>query len=262
MNELLEALPPGALVLDLGCAGGSFRVDSGAVTVVRVDLEPARNPEPNFAQADAARLPFRDRCFDLIVSNHSLEHFEDLEAALREIGRISKPGAALYVSVPDASTFTDRLYRWLARGGGHVNAFSSSAELASKIQAVTGLKHIATRTLCSSLSFLNRRNAPKPRPKRLLLLGDGTEASLHLISYFSRLSDRLLGTRLSVYGWALYFGNITAPIDLRPWGNVCVRCGSGHPPERLRDRHWLVPVYSCPDCGARNYFAPGNPHLK
>jgi hypothetical protein len=69
---------------------------------------------------------------------------------------------------------------------------------------------------------------------------------LLLISYLSRLSDRFLHTRLTVYGWALYFGNIATPIDRRPWRNVCIRCGSGHPSAwlssqpNLLGRRWPV----------------------
>jgi methyltransferase family protein len=264
MHELLRALSPGAFVLDLGCAGGSFRTDAYPITVVRVDLESASPAVSNFAHADAARLPFRDHCFDLIVSNHSLEHFENLAGALAEIGRVAKPSAALYVSVPDATTVSDRLYRWLARGGGHVNPFSNAQELALHIQNATGFKHVATRILCTSLSFLNRKNSPARRPRRLLLLGDGTEASLHFISYLSRWSDRFLRTRLSVYGWALYFGNVRVPIDCHPWTNVCVCCGSGHSSDWLVQQGGFVQrrlffwFYSCPSCGTRNLFADDN----
>lgn len=260
MHELLHSLPPGAWVLDLGCGGGSFRA-AGACRIVRVDLERPSSAPSNFVQADAARLPFPKHCFDAIISNHSLEHFDNLTGALREMGRVVKPGGALYVSVPDASTFCDRLYRWLAHGGGHVNPFRSATELAAKIEAATGLKHIATRTLCTSLSFLNRHNAPKPRPRKLWLLGDGTEPSLRLINLLSRSSDRFLHTRLTVYGWAFYFGNVAAPADCPPWTNVCIRCGSGHPsawlssqPYRVR-RRWFLRVYSCPDCETWNLFA-------
>jgi len=263
VNELLTNLSPGARVLDVGCGGGSF-IASQPLTVVGIDLE-AVSPGPvNFARADAARLPFPDRCFDLVVSNHSLEHFEDLAGALQEIARVVKPDGALYVSVPDATTFSDKLYRWLARGGGHVNPFSSAKQLASTIEGATGLKHVATRTLCTSLSFLNRKNARSRRPRKLLLLGGGTEASLLLFTWLSRALDRLLHTRLSVYGWALYFGHIHAPLDCRTWSNVCVRCGSGHPSQLLEQnqlvrRRLLFSMYTCPSCGARNMFSDDGP---
>ena len=135
MHEILENLGPGQRVLDLGSGRGSFDTGLGPFIAIRADLDRPRSSAPNFAQADAARLPFADSAFDAVISNHSLEHFHDLAGSLAEIGRVLKPNGALYVAVPDASTFCDRLYRWLSRGGGHVNAFTSAEELAARIQA-------------------------------------------------------------------------------------------------------------------------------
>ena len=263
MHEILRNLHAGSFVLDLGCAEGSFPHDVTSATVVRVDREAPRNQRgrPGFVQGDAAALPFVNRTFAAVISNHSLEHFEDLCHTLGEIGRVISPGGSLFVAVPDASTLTDRLYRWLARGGGHVNAFTSPSATAAVIERATGLPHVATRTLCSSLSFLNRRNAPRPVPRRLLLLGDGYEWSLFLYVWLSRRFDRLLKTRTSVYGWAFYFGNIVDPIDTETWVNVCIRCGSGCSASSLI-RQALVHsnfcglrIYRCPHCGADNPFA-------
>src|SRR4029077_8355318 len=128
-----------------------------------------------FVQSDAAKLPFADQTFDAVISNHSLEHFDDLVGSLREIGRVISPTGSLFVAVPDASTLTDKLYRWLGRGGGHVNAFTSADKTAALIEQTTAMPHAATKILCSSLSFLNRRNAPRPVPRRLWLLGGGYE---------------------------------------------------------------------------------------
>ena len=211
-----------------------------------------------FVRADAAHLPFRDSTFEAIVSNHSLEHFTDLNGALAELRRVLCESGALFVAVPDASTFTDKLYRWLARGGGHVNAFVSERDTIAKISQATGLPHRATRVLCSSLSFLNRRNSPRPIPRRLILLGAGYEWSLRLYVRLSRRLDRCLGTRLSVYGWAFYFGNVPANISTEPAKNVCIRCGSGTPcsevAHHIRQNAFHVSSYLCPRCGARNPF--------
>lgn len=260
MNELLCTLPHGAVILDIGSGRGSFDTNSSSFTVVRTDLEPQALRTANFVQADAAELPFADHCFDLVISNHSLEHFDDLAGSLQEIGRVVKPNGALYVAVPDATTISDRLYRWLARGGGHVNPFSSAENLAGKIACATGLIHVATRTLCTSLACLNRRNRRAPPPRRLLLLGGGTQTSLLLTTYILRLSDRLLGTRASVYGWALYFGNVDAAVDRTTWTNVCVRCGAGHPSAWLLHERKamggfrILPTYRCPQCRTLNLF--------
>lgn len=121
----------------------------------------------------------------------------------RRSGASSARTGRCFVSVPDATTLTDKLYRWLARGGGHVNAFKAADEVGAAISAANGLVHVATRTLCSSLSFLHRHNAPKPRPRRLLLLGGGATWTLLLYTWLSRRIDRFLNTRTSVYGWAL-----------------------------------------------------------
>jgi SAM-dependent methyltransferase len=259
VHEILENFGSGQHILDLGSGAGSFPSSFGPFSVIRADLDQPSSPAQNFAQADAARLPFADRAFDAVISNHSLEHFHDLAGSLAEMGRVLKPTGALYIAVPDASTFCDRLYRWLARGGGHVNPFTSAPELAATIERTTHLRHVQTRTLCASLSFLNRRNFRVRSPRRLLLAGNGTEISLHLFTYFARLSDRFFGTRLGVYGWALYFGSFAVPVEPDVWTNVCIRCGSGAQSEWLRHvklvrRRFFLPVYRCPSCGATNLF--------
>jgi SAM-dependent methyltransferase len=262
MHEILNHLPSDSFVLDLGCSKASFAQEITAATAIRLDREVPRGLTiPRFVQGDAAKLPFADRTFAAVVSNHSLEHFDELDAALHEIGRVLRADGALFVAVPDASTLTDKIYRWLARGGGHVNPFISAAELAARIERATGLRHSGTRILYSSLSFLNLRNSPRPRPRRLILLGGGTEWSLCLYTWLSRRLDRYLNTRTSVYGWALYFGHVAQPIDTATWTNVCIRCGSGAPLSLLTEKSLVrsvfpaLRVYECPCCGATNPFA-------
>lgn len=260
MIEILRSLAAGSFALDLGSAGGSFDVGETAATTIRLDRRAGSHSRgERFVLGDAARLPFRDGTFSAVVANHSLEHFDDLAAALAEIGRVIAPGGALYVAVPDARTFTDRLYRWLARGGGHVNPIVSPEQFAAEVARATGLRHVATRTLYSSFAFLNRRNAPRPRPRRLLLVGAGFEWPLHLYTWMSRRLDRRFGLRTSVYGWAFYFGEIPAHVETAGCPNVCIRCGSGTPAAVLvalsavRRRAGFT-IFTCPRCGAANSF--------
>src|SRR5579863_3627670 len=163
MHEILSGLPPGSIVLDLGSGPGSFDAAWVAGRVVRVDLERCEKPPALFIQADAAALPFRSRLFDAVIANHSLEHVNDLQGGLSEIGRVIKEDGALYIAVPDARTFADKLYRWLGAGGGHVNAFTAEADFCALITAATGLPHVATRLLHSGYSFLNRKVHVMPR---------------------------------------------------------------------------------------------------
>lgn len=261
MHEFLRHLRAGEIVLDLGSKSGSFDAASLKAKTIRVDLRaPAPSERTSPIRADAARLPFRDHCFAAVVANHSLEHFEHLDDALGEAGRVLRSGGALFVAVPDASSLTDRIYRWLGRGGGHVNAFRSAANIIERVTARTGLGYAGGRVLCTSLSFLNSRNHTERAPRKLLLLGGGREGILRWLNRLFRICDRWLGTRLSVYGWALYFGSVPEAVSPRTWVNVCVRCGSGCDSAALiaaglTRRHMLFGwSYTCPACGASNFF--------
>ena len=265
MLELVQAIPPGSRVLDLGAGPGSFQTERSDLLIVRVDLAVRSTRVPGaWVSADAAHLPFASNTFDLVISNHSLEHFPELDRTLSEIGRVVKPGAVLYVAVPDASTLTDRIYRWLARGGGHVNPFRSPDEVTRLVEDRTGLPHRATRVLFTSLSFLNAHNFVAPPPRRIILFARGNENFLATFTWLLRALDRRFGSRLSQYGWSFYFGNVDLPRSLEPWINVCVRCGSGFSEAWLRKTGAVGPIpgafdrYLCPRCGGRNRFTRVN----
>lgn len=150
--------------------------------------------------ADAASLPFADHTFAAIIANHSLEHVDRLPEVLREMGRVLTPGGCVFVAVPDASTLTDKIYRWLARGGGHVNPFLDPAALSRDIAAATGAAFAAQRTLYTGLSFLNRVNFRSRPALRMALFFGGREGFLRLFTLALRSLDQQFGTRFSVYG--------------------------------------------------------------
>ena len=259
MNQLIEALPPGARVLDLGARGGSFSTPRSDLTIVRLDLEIPARPSGCYVRADAACLPFASSSFDLVVSNHSLEHFVELEAVLREVGGVIRPGGCFYAAVPDSTTWTDRIYRWLGKGGGHVNAFRWPADVIVPVESITGLKHCHTGILYSSLSFLNAHNFVDRPPRKIAFFGFGNERFLAVLLWLLRR----FGPGSSRYGWEFYFGPF-APPDHEPWINVCVRCGSGHSEPYLRGNcaiHKLlfVETYRCPACGGFNLLTSSAP---
>jgi SAM-dependent methyltransferase len=218
-----------------------------------------------FVQADAAWLPFRSGCFDAIISNHSLEHVDDLPRVLSEIGRVVRKDGSLYVAVPDASTVTDRLYRWIFHGGGHINPFESASKLSGEIARATGLPPVGMRVLHTSLRFLMRCNFEPRPPRRLWLVGNGNPTFTAWLTYFLRTLDQSLGTRTSVYGWALYFGDVGETLETAPWTNVCIRCGAGHSDasltvnKRVRRQFLFLRSYECPNCGAWNLFTKDSP---
>ena len=257
MFDLIENLKPGARVLDLGARTGSFSTTRSDLTIVRLDLEiPPERKSGAYVSGDAARMPFASGSFDAIISNHSLEHFVELDRTVCEIGRVIRRDGVLYVAVPDASTLTDRIYRWLGKGGGHVNPFRSPEEVAELIQKRTQLPLRSTTLLFSSLSFLNARNFVSRPPRRIALFAFGNEYYLALFLHLLRCIDSALGTRLSVYGWCFYFGNIERPEQGDAWPNVCVRCGAGSPEAYLRATGAVHGgMYRCPACGGFNLLA-------
>ncbi|RAY13311.1 methyltransferase type 11 [Actinomadura craniellae] len=67
-----------------------------------------------FTRGDATELPYLDRSFTLVITRFSLHHLEDPAAAVREMVRVSRPGAGIIVADlirPDTAADADRLER-------------------------------------------------------------------------------------------------------------------------------------------------------
>jgi SAM-dependent methyltransferase len=106
LPAFLELVPPaGPRTLDLGCGEG--RVGAALVRrghrVVGVDASPrmvAYASEHHEALvADAAALPFDDGAFRLVTAFMSLMDMDEMEGAVREVGRVLEPGGRLCAAV-------------------------------------------------------------------------------------------------------------------------------------------------------------------
>ena len=56
---------------------------------------------PRFSVADCRQVPYRDNTFDAIYSMGTIEHFNESDAAVREMWRVLKPGGRAIVGVPN-----------------------------------------------------------------------------------------------------------------------------------------------------------------
>ncbi|MET7427385.1 MULTISPECIES: class I SAM-dependent methyltransferase [Streptomyces] len=117
VGELLDAvdLRPGATVLDIACgtgftaraaaalvgpAGRVFGVDIDA-DMIRVarDRHPRLYPDIEFTVASADLLPYPDAGFDAVVCQQGAQFFPDLDAALAEAARVTRPGGRFAATV-------------------------------------------------------------------------------------------------------------------------------------------------------------------
>lgn len=107
----------GLRVLEVGCGSGYIsRVlaeevgPHGRLTALDVvDVRKAGGFE--FAVYDGERLPFESGAFDVVISNHTLEHVGDLgrqAVHASEIARVLAPGGLAYLAAPN------RLFPWEA----------------------------------------------------------------------------------------------------------------------------------------------------
>jgi SAM-dependent methyltransferase len=107
---LRPLLPPptGTPVLDLGCGEGragrellklGYRVIGADRSPTLARAAAAASADIPVVLADAAALPLADRSTDLVVACMSLLDMDDLDGAVREIGRVLRPGGHLCLAV-------------------------------------------------------------------------------------------------------------------------------------------------------------------
>jgi SAM-dependent methyltransferase len=102
--------------LDAGCGGGGASVlaDSrGAVvsgldaSAPLIDIARDRVSGGDFRVGDLEALPFADGSFDAVIAANSIQYAEDRVAALRELARVSAPGARVAVGLFGSSDRVD-----------------------------------------------------------------------------------------------------------------------------------------------------------
>ncbi|MBF0330930.1 MAG: methyltransferase domain-containing protein [Candidatus Omnitrophica bacterium] len=106
----------GARVLDVGAGDGVLTKALGqsGATVVSLDaawgmvrLGKLQGKGCLWLQADACRLPFRKKSFDLLVSSSAYQWVNDLDAAFNEARRVLKPGGRLMVAMFGRATLCE-----------------------------------------------------------------------------------------------------------------------------------------------------------
>jgi SAM-dependent methyltransferase len=119
----------GMRVLNVGCGTGGFNVaveragaeswglDANPDAIRICDLRRALGAGGRYAVAAAESLPFRDGAFDLVYCLSTLEHVADVEATVREMVRVARPGGSILLYAPNGWALYENHYKifWLPR---------------------------------------------------------------------------------------------------------------------------------------------------
>ncbi len=183
----------GELVLDLaaGTAVSTGELARSGAYVVGTDLSTGMlaagrraRPAVPLAAGDALALPFRDGVFDAVTISFGLRNVVDVDGALRELARVTRPGGRMVVCEFSRPTFrpfrtiylsyllrvlpavarrvssNPEAYVYLA---DTIRAWPDQAALAGRI-AAAGWEAVAWRNLTGGIVALHRaRRGPDPR---------------------------------------------------------------------------------------------------
>ncbi|MCP4543900.1 MAG: methyltransferase domain-containing protein [Chloroflexi bacterium] len=117
-SVLLDELPPGAEVLDLGCGAGvptthelaqRFKVTGVDISARQIELARQNVPDAQFIQADITQLDFAPASFDAIVAFYSIIHVprEEQLKLLQDIASWLRPGGLLVAAMGTHSAKVD-----------------------------------------------------------------------------------------------------------------------------------------------------------
>lgn len=85
------------IILDLGCGQKPFQSLFPRGKFIGVDFDLNSDAE---VIADNHRLPFKDNSFDAIIASEVLEHSADEYQFIKEMRRVAKKNALVYISLP------------------------------------------------------------------------------------------------------------------------------------------------------------------
>jgi ubiquinone/menaquinone biosynthesis C-methylase UbiE len=111
-------------VLDVGCAKGFMMHDFAqlipGITIKGIDVSEyaigtaIESMRPHVQVADARKLPFADKSFDVVIAINTIHNLElpDLVVALKEIQRVQRKGAFITVDAYRSEEEKQRMYAW------------------------------------------------------------------------------------------------------------------------------------------------------
>jgi demethylmenaquinone methyltransferase/2-methoxy-6-polyprenyl-1,4-benzoquinol methylase len=179
---------PGQRVLDLAAGTGTSTAafaERGAEVVAcdfslgMLQVGRKRRPSMPFVAGDALRLPFADASFDAVSISFGLRNVNDVDVALAELRRVTRPGGRLVVcefSAPTWKPFRTVYVEYLMRAlppaaravssnpdayvylAESIRAWPDQPALAARLQKA-GWSHVGWRNLSGGIVALHRGTA-------------------------------------------------------------------------------------------------------
>jgi 2-polyprenyl-3-methyl-5-hydroxy-6-metoxy-1,4-benzoquinol methylase len=109
LNEKLNSDLKNCTILDIGTGNGEIANYIGTIAkqVISIDISDNCITKENFGFLICnENLPFTDQFFDIIISNHVIEHVNNNKLHLSEIKRVLKQDGIVYLATPN------RLWPW------------------------------------------------------------------------------------------------------------------------------------------------------
>lgn len=106
LDEVVQANPHLRTALDVPTGGGAiakYMQEDLGLQVYCSDIDASKyDYEAPFQAADLShKLPFADESFDLTICMEGLKHVPDIEVAMKELTRVTKPGGYILLTIPN-----------------------------------------------------------------------------------------------------------------------------------------------------------------
>ena len=156
---LLQMLSPqsGERILDVGAGKGELADQisriAADIEVYAIDPNPKKveaiirdRPSVKASTSSVESLPFPDAYFHKVYTTMALHHYADLDKALKEIGRVLKPGGSFVVLEVEPNSAKGRIFRLSGRIMGEHMTLMSAGQLSKRLDSSKDLKVIKTET--------------------------------------------------------------------------------------------------------------------